>query len=52
MGSSGAAVVAVGWDQFQFDQRYGVEEYYIYDPDEYTLKGWQRQGHRHRPSHR
>jgi Uma2 family endonuclease len=30
--------------KFQFYQRYGVEEYYIYDPDEFTLEGWQRQG--------
>jgi hypothetical protein len=27
-----------------FYQQYGVEEYYIYDPDELTLEGWQRQG--------
>jgi Uma2 family endonuclease len=32
--------------KFQFYQRYGVEEYYIYDPHEYTLEGWQRQGDR------
>jgi Uma2 family endonuclease len=31
--------------KFQFYQRYGVEEYYIYDPDEFTLEGWQRRGH-------
>jgi hypothetical protein len=30
--------------KFQFYERYGVEEYYIYDPDELTLEGWQRQG--------
>lgn len=30
--------------KFQFYQQYGVEEYYIYDPDEFTLEGWQRQG--------
>jgi Uma2 family endonuclease len=30
--------------KFLFYQRYGVEEYYIYDPDEFTLEGWQRQG--------
>jgi Uma2 family endonuclease len=30
--------------KFQFYERYGVDEYYIYDPDEFTLKGWQRQG--------
>lgn len=31
-------------DKFEFYQRYGVEEYYIYDPDEMQLTGWQRQG--------
>jgi Uma2 family endonuclease len=30
--------------KFCFYERYGVEEYYIYDPDEFTLEGWQRQG--------
>lgn len=30
--------------KFHFYDRYGVEEYYIYDPDEFTLEGWQRQG--------
>jgi Uma2 family endonuclease len=30
--------------KFLFYEEYGVEEYYIYDPDEYTLEGWQRQG--------
>jgi Uma2 family endonuclease len=30
--------------KFQFYEQYGVEEYYIYDPDEFTLEGWQRQG--------
>jgi Uma2 family endonuclease len=29
--------------KFRFYERYGVEEYYIYDPDEFTLEGWQRQ---------
>jgi Uma2 family endonuclease len=28
--------------KFQFYQRYGVEEYYLYDPDDNTLAGWQR----------
>lgn len=28
-----------------FYQQYGVEEYYLYDPDELKLGGWQRQGH-------
>ncbi len=31
-------------DKFEFYQRYGVEEYYIYDPDELRLEIWQRQG--------
>jgi Uma2 family endonuclease len=31
-------------DKFEFYQRYGVEEYYIYDPDEVQLRGWQRRG--------
>jgi Uma2 family endonuclease len=31
-------------DKFGFYQRYGVEEYYIYDPFKVTLEGWQRQG--------
>ena len=30
--------------KFLFYQQYGVEEYYIYDPDELTLQGWQRNG--------
>ena len=30
--------------KFLFYQQYGVEEYYIYDPDELTLQGWQRHG--------
>ena len=28
--------------KFQFYDRYGVEEYYIYDPDQFELNGWQR----------
>jgi len=28
--------------KFLFYQQYGVEEYYIYDPDEGTLEGWLR----------
>jgi Uma2 family endonuclease len=28
--------------KFQFYERYGVEEYYIYDPDHNDLKGWRR----------
>ncbi len=30
--------------KFAFYQTYGVEEYYIYDPDNFTLEGWLRQG--------
>jgi Uma2 family endonuclease len=30
--------------KFQFYQRYGVEEYYVYDPDHSLLDGWQRVG--------
>jgi Uma2 family endonuclease len=30
--------------KFQFYQRYGVEEYYVYDPDRGQLSGWQRAG--------
>ena len=30
--------------KFQFYQRYGVEEYYIYDPDHGDLDGWLRVG--------
>jgi Uma2 family endonuclease len=30
--------------KFQFYKRYGVEEYYAYDPDYNTLSGWQRKG--------
>jgi Uma2 family endonuclease len=32
--------------KFLFYQLHGVEEYYIYDPDEFTLEGWLRQGNR------
>ncbi len=32
-----------------FYERYGVEEYYEYDPDRGTLKGWQRRDHRLQP---
>jgi hypothetical protein len=28
--------------KFQFYERYGVEEYYIYDPDRGDLVGWRR----------
>jgi Uma2 family endonuclease len=30
--------------KFQFYQRYGVEEYYVYDPDTGALEGWRRRG--------
>lgn len=30
--------------KFEFYQTYGVEEYYLYDPDRTALKGWIRQG--------
>ncbi len=30
--------------KFEFYQKYGVEEYYIYDPETYELQGWLRQG--------
>ena len=30
--------------KFQFYQRYGVEEYYTYDPEYGELTGWQRSG--------
>ncbi len=31
-------------DKLEFYQQYGVEEYYIYDPDTFNLGGWLRQG--------
>jgi Uma2 family endonuclease len=31
-------------DKLAFYERYGVEEYYLYDLDNGTLQGWQRQG--------
>jgi Uma2 family endonuclease len=30
--------------KFEFYQRYGVEEYYLYDPDRVRLEGWKREG--------
>ena len=30
--------------KFQFYEKYGVEEYYVYDPDGGTVAGWQRLG--------
>lgn len=35
--------------KFKFYERYGVEEYYIYDPDRVELFGWQRVGDRLEP---
>jgi Uma2 family endonuclease len=32
--------------KFRFYQRYGVDEYYIYDPDRGRLRGWLRRGRR------
>ena len=28
--------------KFQFYERFGVEEYYVYDPDNGSLEGWRR----------
>ncbi|NLF70705.1 MAG: Uma2 family endonuclease [Candidatus Anammoximicrobium sp.] len=33
-------------DKFRFYERYGVEEYYVFDPDNIVLEGWTRQGDR------
>jgi Uma2 family endonuclease len=33
-------------DKFQFYERHGVEEYYLFDPDHGELNGWIRQGER------
>ena len=30
-------------EKLEFYQQYGVEEYYIYDPDDWSLAGWRRQ---------
>jgi Uma2 family endonuclease len=32
--------------KFQFYERFGVEEYYVYDPDNNLLDGWRREGGR------
>jgi Uma2 family endonuclease len=32
--------------KFEFYEKYGVEEYYVYDPDDGTLAGWLRRGDR------
>jgi Uma2 family endonuclease len=41
--SPGNGPVAMA-EKFEFYQRYGVEEYYIYDPEEGPLEGWRRAG--------
>jgi Uma2 family endonuclease len=33
-------------DKFDFYQNHGLKEYYVYDPDDLTLEGWQRLGDR------
>jgi Uma2 family endonuclease len=33
-------------EKFEFYQRHGVQEYYVYDPDDGTLLGYERQGDR------
>lgn len=33
-------------DKFGFYENYGIKEYYIYDPDDLVLEGWQRVGDR------
>ena len=33
-------------DKFRFYERYGVEEYYVFDPDNIVLEGWTRQDDR------
>jgi Uma2 family endonuclease len=35
--------------KFYFYERYGVEEYYLYDPDHCVLKGWIRSGEHFQP---
>jgi Uma2 family endonuclease len=35
--------------KLEFYERHGVEEYYLYDPDRITLKGWLRSGKKLRP---
>ncbi len=34
------------FDKFEFYDQYGVEEYYLYDPDQNDLSGWHRQDNR------
>jgi Uma2 family endonuclease len=33
-------------EKFEFYQEHGLKEYYIYDPDDFILEGWQRYGDR------
>jgi Uma2 family endonuclease len=33
-------------EKLEFYEKYGIQEYYIYDPDDLILEGWQRQGDR------
>lgn len=33
-------------EKFAFYETYGIQEYYIYDPDALKLQGWQKQGDR------
>jgi Uma2 family endonuclease len=35
--------------KFDFYERHGVDEYYIYDPDTGDVKGWRRRGRRLKP---
>lgn len=35
--------------KFEFYERYGVEEYYVYDPDRIEFRGWLRFGNRLHP---
>ncbi len=37
------------WDKLTFYERYGVEEFYLYDPDKGELVGWVRKGERLEP---
>lgn len=38
--------------KLRFYERYGAEEYYLYDPDKGTLKGWLRRDHGFEPIER
>ncbi len=37
------------WDKLTFYERYGVEEFYLYDPDKGELVGWVRKGDKLEP---